>query len=187
MPTATVPGRHTCAVPRVHLIRAVNVGGAKLPMAELRDIAADLGATEISTFIASGNLLCEPPAAPADFDRALERAITQRYGYVREVISRSPAQLRKALKSYPFDIVDPRFSHIYFLAGKPTKAGVEALADRDVGPDEWRVIGQDLHLRYEGGVHKTKLTSPLIAKVLGVQGTGRNITTVGKLIELAQG
>lgn len=156
-------------------------------MAELREIAADLGATEISTFIASGNLLCDPPAASEDFDRALEKAISERFGYVREVISRSPAQLRKALDAYPFDIVDPRFSHIYFLTGKPTKQAVGALADRDVGQDEWRVIGKDLHLRYHGGVHNTKLTSPLIAKVLGVQGTGRNITTVAKLVDLAEG
>ncbi len=174
-------------MPRVHLIRAVNVGGAKLPMAELRDIAAELGASEISTFIASGNLLCDPPGSSEDFDRALEKAITKRYGYVREVISRSSAQLRRALDAYPFEILDPRFAHIYFLTGKPAKAGVAALAERDVSPDEWRVIGQDLHLRYHGGVHKTKLTSPLIAKVLGVQGTGRNITTVGKLADLAEG
>ena len=72
---------------RIHLIRAVNVGGAKLPMAELREIAGGLGATEVSTYIASGNLLCNPPGDPAGFDRALEQAIQDRYGYFREVIS----------------------------------------------------------------------------------------------------
>lgn len=43
---------------RVHLLRAVNVGGAKLPMAELREVASALGATNAGTYIASGNLLC---------------------------------------------------------------------------------------------------------------------------------
>ena len=57
---------------RVHLLRAVNVGGAKLPMAELREVAAGLGATDVSTYIASGNLICTPPGDPADFDRQLE-------------------------------------------------------------------------------------------------------------------
>lgn len=174
-------------MPRVHLIRAVNVGGAKLPMAGLRAIAHDLGATEVSTFIASGNLLCDPPGRPADFDRALEQAIRERYGFFREVISRSPGQLRKALHAYPFEVTDVRFSHVYFLTAKPTAAAVKALGTRELGHDEVAVIGSDLHIRYGGGVHETTLTSPVIAKVLGVQGTGRNIQTVGKLADLAGG
>jgi uncharacterized protein (DUF1697 family) len=41
----------------VFLFRAINVGGtAKLPMAELRELATELGATGVSTYIASGNL-----------------------------------------------------------------------------------------------------------------------------------
>jgi uncharacterized protein (DUF1697 family) len=172
---------------RVHLIRAVNVGGAKLPMAELREIATELGATDVSTFIASGNLLCDPPGRPADFDRALEQAIQARYGYFREVISRSPAELRKALDAYPFEVTDIRFSHVYFLTATPTPAAVAALHARELGHDEVEVIGSDLHIRYGGGVHETKLTSPVIARVLGVQGTGRNIQTVEKLTKLAGG
>ena len=40
---------------RIILFRAVNVGGtAKLPMAELRELAAELGATDVQTHIQSG-------------------------------------------------------------------------------------------------------------------------------------
>ncbi len=174
-------------MPRIHLIRAVNVGGAKLPMAELRDMAADLGAAQISTYIASGNLFCEPPGAPAEFDRALERAIETRYGYFREVISRSPAEVRAALTAYPFEVVEPKFAHIYFLTAAPTRQAVGRLMERDLGRDDVEVIGCHLHIRYGGGVHESKLTSVVIAKLLGVQGTGRNLSTVAKLVELASG
>ena len=74
---------------RVVLLRAVNVGGAKLPMARLREIAENLGASNVSTYIASGNLLCDV-AEPDGFDRALEQAIEDEFGFFREVISRSP-------------------------------------------------------------------------------------------------
>ena len=62
---------------RIVLLRAVNVGGAKLPMADLRAIAGDLGATAVETYIASGNLVCTLPARTRfdAFDRALESAI----------------------------------------------------------------------------------------------------------------
>ena len=172
-------------MPRVHLIRAVNVGGAKLPMTELREIAHELGATNVSTFIASGNLLADPPGDPADFDRALEHAIQDRYGYFREVISRSRREIAQALKAYPFQVTDPRFSHVYFLTHKPKPEAIAALAAYDVGDDEVRVIAKDLHIRYAHGVHGTRLTSPSIARLLGCQGTGRDLATVAKLGELA--
>lgn len=172
---------------RIVLIRAVNVGGAKLPMAELRDIAADLGATGISTYIASGNLLCTVPGKPATFDRSLEKAIEERYGYYREVISRSVEELTAALADHPFDVVEPKYSYVYCLVGEPTTAAVTAFEEREFGGDEVKVIGNNLHIRYDAGAGVSKLTAPVIAKGLGVQGTGRNLRTVQKLIDLAQG
>lgn len=170
---------------RVMLIRAINVGGAKLPMAELRDIAGELGATDVSTYIASGNLLCEPPGAPDDFDRALEKAITARYGFEREVISRSRDELQRALDAHPFDVVEPKFSYVYFLTGKPVPGKVKEFTAKDFGDVEFDVIGTDLHIRYAHGAGDSKLTAPAIARGLGVTGTGRNLLTVRKLIELA--
>lgn len=171
--------------PRIHLIRAVNVGGAKLPMAELREIAGELGATDISTYIASGNLLCTAPDDPAAFDRALETAISKRYGYFREVISRSIEELRAALDAHPFEVDNPKYSYIYFLAATPTPADVTAFEARTFDSDEFTVIGDDLHIHYPDGAGKSKLSARAIAKGLGVEGTGRNLLTVRKLIDLA--
>lgn len=170
---------------RVVMIRAVNVGGATLPMAELRAIAADLGADDITTYIASGNLVCSVSGKPADFDRALESAIEQRYGYFREVISRTPAQLQKALDAHPFEVTEPRYSYLHVLQAKPAAEAVKAFAARQFGSDEFEVIGDVLHIRYDDGAGRSELTSAAIAKGLGVQGTGRNLLTVRKLIEMA--
>lgn len=172
--------------PRIVLIRAVNVGGAKLPMAELRDLATDLGATGVSTYIASGNLLCTPPGTPTSFDRALEQAIEKKYGYFREVISRSVEELTKALADHPFEVAEPKYSYVYCLVGKPSAAAVTAFEKREFGADEFKIIGDNLHIRYDAGAGVSKLTAPVIAKGLGVQGTGRNLRTVQTLIDLAQ-
>ena len=82
-------------------LRAVNVGGATLPMARLKAIATDLGATDVSTYIASGNLLCTPPGKPADFDRALEQAIEAEFGFFREAISRTPGRAAEGARRPP--------------------------------------------------------------------------------------
>ncbi|MEO9329412.1 DUF1697 domain-containing protein [Gordonia aurantiaca] len=178
--SGTGPGR------RIILIRAVNVGGAKLPMAELREMATELGATDVSTYIASGNLVCAPPGDPDHFDRALETAITTRYGYFREVISRSPDEVRTALEAHPFEVVDDRFSYIHFLVAEPDPSRVAAFEQQDFGADVHRVIGRDLHIRYHSGAGRSKLTASAIARGLGVQGTARNLRTVRSLLDLAE-
>lgn len=168
---------------RAVLLRAVNVGGAKLPMARLRELATDLGATEVSTYIASGNLICVPPADPDDFDRALEQRIRDEFGFFREVISRSGDQVRAALAAYPFEVDDERFAHIYFLTGVPDPDRAQRFCARDFGADRITVIGDDLHIAYRNGVAGSRITPPVIEKGLGVTGTGRNLRTVAVLAE----
>jgi len=165
------------------LLRAVNVGGATLPMAQLRAIAEELGATDVSTYIASGNLICAPPGDPAAFERALEAEIQARFGFFREAISRTPVQLQAALDAYPFDQAEPKWCHLYCLTAAPTpqaSAALQAKAAEDIA-----VIGRDLHIHYRHGVGESTLTAPLIHRTLGVVGTGRNLATVKALITRA--
>ncbi|QKT08906.1 DUF1697 domain-containing protein [Gordonia sp. X0973] len=171
---------------RIALIRAVNVGGAKLPMADLRRIAVDLGARDVSTYIASGNLLYTPPGDFTEFDAELERAITAEFGYEREVISRTPDELAEALRVHPFEVINPKFSYVYALQGAPPETAAEALAERAAKTEHLAVIGSDLHIRYDEGAANSKLTPTVIKRLLGYHGTGRNLNTVAKLIELAR-
>jgi uncharacterized protein (DUF1697 family) len=168
---------------RAILLRAVNVGGAKLPMAELRAIAADLGATDVSTYIASGNLIATVPGKPEAFDRALEKAVQQRYGFSREVISRTREQLEAALAAHPFEVIESRYSYISFLLGTPTKAAIEVAGKLPTGDDRWAVVGDDLHLRYADGAGSEQLRTAALMKALGVPGTARNLNTVQALIQ----
>jgi uncharacterized protein (DUF1697 family) len=171
---------------RIVLLRAVNVGKAQLPMARLKAIAEDLGATDVSTYIASGNLICTPPGKPADLDRALEEAIEKEFGFFREAISRTPAELAKALAAHPFEVVKPSYSYVVFLAAKPTAAAIAKAETYETDEDLWQVLGTEMHVRYANGAGRPTMKSEAIGKALGVPGTARNLNTVAKLIELAQ-
>jgi len=171
----------------VVLLRAVNVGGAKLPMAELRELATDLGATDVSTFIASGNLICDAPKDVKAFGTALEQAIESKYGFFRECIIRTPAELTKARENYPFDVDDPKNGHIVFLLDRPTKAAIKKARDIETGADRWEVVGREWHIRYDHGAGRSDMKTAAIQKALGVPGTSRNLRTVDKLMELASG
>ncbi len=170
---------------RILLVRAVNVGGAKLPMAEFRELLADLGAEHVRTYIQSGNAIVEYAGNPAAFDRAVETALTERYGYVREVISRSPEELATALERHPFEVIEPKYSYIVPLTDAPTEAAIAQASEIETGADRWAVIGADMHIRYANGAGRAELDMNKVLKRLGVQGTARNVNTIQKLIELA--
>jgi uncharacterized protein (DUF1697 family) len=170
---------------RIIFLRAVNVGGTQLPMAELREIAADLGATDVSTYIASGNLIADVPGTGADFDRALEQAIEKRYGWFRDIMSRTPAQVSRALNAHPFEVTEPKYSYVSFLADKPTAEAIAKAETYETGDDQWMVIGTELHIRYANGAGRPQMKSDSIGRALKTPGTARNLNTVRKLIELA--
>ena len=145
----------------------------------------DLGATDVRTYIASGNAIVTIAGEPDAFDRAVERAIEQRFGFFRECISRTPAEVRTALAAHPFDVLDPAFSYVNFLAAEPTPAAVEKARGFATGDDRWEVIGRDQHIRYAQGAGRPQMKAAPIARALGVPGTARNLKTVRALIDLA--
>ncbi|WP_439564782.1 DUF1697 domain-containing protein [Microcella sp.] len=167
----------------VFLVRAVNVGGtAKLPMAELRALAAELGATEVQTYIASGNLIATPPGDPLAFARDLEDQVEARFGFHREVIVRDSAALRAARDAHPFVIADPAFSYLVPLTSPP--ADSTAAAEVPSGADQWALIGDNLHVRFANGAGRAELDLTRLLRALGVAGTARNLRTVDALLGL---
>jgi uncharacterized protein (DUF1697 family) len=169
---------------RILLVRAVNVGGAKLPMAEFRELLTELGGEKVRTYIASGNAVLDVPGDAVAFDRAVEKALTEKYGYVREVISRTPEELEAALAAHPFEVVEPKFSYIAPLTGTPAIDAIAKAKEVPTGDDQWEVVGNDLHIQYANGAGRAELDMNKVLKRLGVQGTARNLNTVRALIEL---
>ncbi|TBN55560.1 DUF1697 domain-containing protein [Glaciihabitans arcticus] len=167
---------------RAFLLRAVNVGGtAKLPTAELRALAEELGARDVATYIASGNLLA---TAPAGFEKKLESAIEEKYGFFRDITSRTQAELEAALAAHPFEVDNPKYSYVTFLKEEPAQTAINKAQTFATGDDEWAVLGRDMHIRYANGAGTPSMKIDPIMRAIGTPGTGRNLTTVQKLIDL---
>jgi len=162
------------------LLRGINVGGNnKLPMATLKTLCEGIGATGVATYIQSGNVVFDlPKATPAVVADALETAIADALGKAIPVVVRTGAQVRATVAAmpYPTEGVDPTTLHVAFLAAEPTAAAVAALAATHFPPNEYVVIGQEVHLRAPDGLGRTKL--PDFDRVLGTVATARNWRTV---------
>lgn len=170
------------------MVRAVNVGSTgQLPMAEWRALAEELGASEVSTYLRSGNLACTPPRDVPAFERALEQGVAEQFGFFREVVSRTRTELVDALAAYPFGDHESKFAHIVFLVSEPAADAIASAQQVDTGDDEWAVRGRELFVRYARGAGTAHPGMVKVPKLLDVPGTARNLTTVQKLIDLAEG
>ncbi|MEU4015268.1 DUF1697 domain-containing protein [Microbacterium sp. NPDC028030] len=171
----------------VLLLRAVNVGGrSSVPMARLREVLeAETDLEDVSTYIASGNIICATPAHPDAACAAVRAAILSEFGVDTPVIHRTNAQLVSSEGEQPFPEGDVKFVHAMFLEGPPTPDAVEVLEQRLLPAERLALIGDDLWIDYgQGGVHSTKLTKTVLDRALGVAGTARNLRTTRRLIEL---
>ena len=169
------------------LLRAVNVGGRKLPMAELRTLCRELGWSDVATYIQSGNLVFAADAAPEALEAELEQAIAGRFGLGVPVIARTANQWAGLAAGNPFPAAardEP--SRLLLLVSKkpPVADAADRLMERAQGGEKVRLAGEGLWIRFAAGVARSKLTPAAIDKACGSPATGRNYRTVLKLREM---
>src|SRR3990172_5118808 len=87
----------------IALLRGINITGHnKIPMTELRALAADLGWADPRTYIQSGNLVFRAAGGPADLAAGLEGAIRRQFGLTIPVIVRAAADWSGYVTGNPF-------------------------------------------------------------------------------------
>jgi uncharacterized protein (DUF1697 family) len=168
----------------IALLRGVNLGARnKVPMAELRALLEEAGYKNVSTYIASGNVLLDGPRGARALAKALEQLIADSFGVKTIAILRTPRALAATVAKHPFD--DTSETHVAFLAARPRAANVSRL--EAVDPAAAVVLGTDLYLRLPRGVHGSRLSIARVESLLGVQATLRNWRTVVALADRAAG
>lgn len=88
----------------VALLRGINVGGVTIRMADLRTVFTDLGFDDVTTVLASGNVLFSSDSTDvAGLKATIEAALRSVFGYEAWVFVLSTATLGRIVESYPFD------------------------------------------------------------------------------------
>jgi uncharacterized protein (DUF1697 family) len=172
------------------LLRAVNVGGRKVPMAELRSVCEGLGWSGVETYIQSGNLVFDADGTGAELEEALEAAVRAHFGLEVPAIVRTAAQWSRLAAANPMaEAAERAPSRVQLLVSKrPLAAGAaQRLMERARDGETVREAGRALWFHYPDGVAGSKLTPALIDKVAGSPTTGRNWRTVLKLGEMLEG
>lgn len=171
----------------VALLRAVNVGGRKLPMAELRALCAELGWEDVATYIQSGNVVFAADGRPAAMEAKLEEAIASRFKMEVPVIVRTAAQWRRYPGSNPFpDAARDGPNRLMLLLSKqrPQPRAETALQEKGNAGERVARTGDALWIHFPEGLARSKLTPSLIDRLVGSPATARNYRTVVRLKEM---
>ena len=168
----------------IALLRAINVGGHNVKMEQLRALFAELGFSNVATFIASGNVIFEAPEdAAGALTLRIEAHLRQALGYEVATFLRTTAELAAVASYAPFPGVAAPSDQLYicFYAAAPppeTEAKLQALRSPD---DEFHVYGRELYWLRRAKLSESKIAPALLGKAMGPPSTMRNATTVRKL------
>jgi uncharacterized protein (DUF1697 family) len=154
------------------LLRGINVGGKnKVPMAALRELLEGLGYSDITTYIASGNVILSSDRPPAEIKREIEEALPKAFRLDSELISvlvLSRAQLRAVVDKKPKGFGEqPELYHsdAIFLIGIDAETAMEVFdphpeVDR-VWPGDGVIYSQRLSAKRTKSRLNKAITTPL--------------------------
>lgn len=170
----------------VALLRAVNVGGVKVAMSDLKALCEAIGCTEVSTLLNSGNVVFTSARSGAALEKSLESEMTKRFARGTDFLVRTAKEWSALIAANPFPDMakrDPGHLVAMPLKDAPTKAAMAKLAAAIKGRESTQAVGSTLYLTYPDGIGTSKLTITVIEKSLGTRGTARNWNTVLKVME----
>jgi uncharacterized protein (DUF1697 family) len=171
----------------VALLRAVNVGGRKVPMAELRALCGQLGWADVATYIQSGHVVFSAPGKPEALVAELEAALEKAFGIEVPVMVRTRAEWAKLAAANPFPEAardEPNRLMLLVTKAPPAAGAAAAIEERAKAGERVRAAGGALWFHYPQGAGTSKLTPSLIDRAAGAPGTARNHRTVMKLLEM---
>ena len=170
------------------LLRAVNVGGRVLPMAELRAALDEAGMVRPETLLASGNVLVTTAQGGQAAEAVVETLVADRFGLSTDAMARDLTEIREVLTACPFGVFAETQPNrlITFFTKSPGGGDLSALEDRRTAGEALAWGPGCLYATFPAGSGSSKLTPDVIERRLGVRVTGRNWNTVRRLADLLE-
>jgi len=164
----------------VAMLRAINVGGRKLVMSDLKAIGEELGLGSPRTFIASGNLIFTSSEREEPLRKRLEHHLSEHMGAEVPVLLRTAAEMAAVAADNPFEgrFEGNRVAAIFL--NEPPQQG--AIAQAKNRTDEEVASGvREFYIAYPSGMADSKLKIPGTEK-----GTARNMNSISKMVQIAK-
>lgn len=166
-------------------LRAINVGGHVVKMAELKKIFEALGFSQVETFIASGNVVFDTKATDAAaLEKKIAKALEKALGYEVATFLRTVEELERIAAYEAFKPADAEKAGahcVIFLAGQPDAEGHKRIKGLTSDADRFHVSGRELYWLSRLKQSESKFSNAILEKTLKHPSTARGVNTVRKM------
>ena len=172
------------------LLRGINVGGNNIiKMAALKKAFEDMGYTDVTTYIQSGNVVFSSNKSPSTLQSTIEKTLSKRFTYASKVVVITKNDLKKAIREAPksFGARPEKYKYDIIFLKKPLTA-VKAIKEIEVreGVDTAAKGTNVLYFsRLTAKLGKSRL-SKIVQKPAYQNMTIRNWNTTTKLLSLME-
>jgi uncharacterized protein (DUF1697 family) len=167
----------------VAFLRAVNVGGRIIKMTALKAIFEALGLSDVTTFIASGNVIFRATGTAPALETTIERGLEHALKYPVPTMLRSAVEVARAADFAPFPsaVLDSASLYVGFMKREASRSAIQTARSLQTDIDELRVHGREVYWLARKSIAKSTITGASIEKALQTPVTFRNINTVRRL------
>ena len=166
----------------VALLRAVNVGNRQLKVADARKALEDGGFADVESHIQTGNfLVATSMRSLGKVEAEVGRVLSEHAGFDIVAVVRRPDDLPKlvdAVDGIPESASGATTRYVMFCEKAPTADAAARLEAWEAPGERAVVMGKDVLMDFAVPFHAAKLSGARIEKLLGIQGTARNMTVV---------
>lgn len=164
--------------------RAVNVGGRKYPMAELRQVLTDAGYEGVETYIQTGNIRLGATSNARDLEAALEALFLADRGFEVATIVFSPSELVAIADEADRVIAEfgePAHGHyVELMREVPSEENGAITEGRTSDTERFVVRGRTVHYLSDISMADVKAPRAAVRAAYGVS-TNRNVKVIRAL------
>ncbi len=165
-------------------LRGVNVKGTAMKMAEVIDVFKNAGMKNVSSVLATGNILFESEKTPENLKEILEKSLSVRFGYEAFLFIKTSEEVNKILENLPFEKAENL--HIYSFICEKGEENVLLEEFKKVNhqkSEEAKIVNQNFYWQ----ISKGNTLDSEFGKILGKKSfkdifTSRNINTIEKIV-----
>ncbi|TDI53732.1 MAG: DUF1697 domain-containing protein [Acidobacteria bacterium] len=164
----------------VAFLRAINVTTRRIKMTDLGDLFRGCGFDDVSTYIASGNVIFDSDSSP-DLAR-IQSVFEAEFGFASEIFLRTSIQIDELLRRVPWTSHDGVIE-VSFLERPPPPESARALEATAVPPEQLSVSGAEVFFLRAGTGTPTTHRESTSMRILDMKMSRRGLATVVKIRE----
>lgn len=170
-------------------LRAVNIGTRQYRTADLRAALEGAGYADVETYIQTGNIrVGSPLGSQAEVEADLEALFLADRGFAVPTMVFSPSELAAVVEEAPAVAEEalgrqPSYAHyVGLLKTAVPSPAAQAAADLSLPGERVVVRGRVVHLLYDAGLGKAKLSMPKLERTVGPL-TNRSLKVLREIAE----